>query len=118
MPRVTGDARSAATCGTCRGRKRIGTARVGGGDVRPNRPSTAQPIALDHSGTASLGGRAVIQRPPGVGTFQFVVIATLRAAQLMRGCRPKVDGVHKATVIAQLEVSAGKVMQVFNMPSA
>jgi len=54
----------------------------------------------------------VIRRPPGVGTFQFVVLATLRAAQLMRGCRPRVDGVHKATVIAQLEVSEGKVTQV------
>ena len=58
----------------------------------------------------------VIQHPPGVGTFQFVVLATLRAAQLMRGCRPRVDGVHKATVIAQLEVSEGKVMQVASLP--
>jgi len=58
----------------------------------------------------------VIQGPPGVGTFQFVVLAMLRAAQLMRGCRPKVDGGHKATVIAQLEVSEGKVMQVFTLP--
>ena len=54
----------------------------------------------------------MIQRPPGVGAFQFVVLATLRAAQLTRGCRPKVDGLHKATVIAQLEVSAGIVTAV------
>jgi DNA-directed RNA polymerase subunit K/omega len=60
----------------------------------------------------------VIQRPPGVGTFQFVVLATLRAAQLMRGCRPRVDGVHKATVIAQLEVSEGKVMQEVALPDS
>jgi hypothetical protein len=58
----------------------------------------------------------VIQRPPGVGAFQFVVLASLRAAQLMRGCRPKVDGPHKATVIAQLEVSGGIVTQVFTPP--
>jgi hypothetical protein len=58
----------------------------------------------------------VIQRPSGVGTFQFVVLATLRVAQLMRGCRPKVEGVHKATVIAQLEVSEGKVVQVLAQP--
>jgi len=58
----------------------------------------------------------VIQRPPGVGAFQFVVLASLRAAQLVRGCRPKVDGLHKATVIAQLEVSAGIVMQVLTLP--
>jgi hypothetical protein len=60
----------------------------------------------------------VIQRPPGVGAFQFVVLATLRAAQLMRGSRPKVDGIHKATVIAQLEVSAGFVTQVSTLPDA
>jgi DNA-directed RNA polymerase subunit K/omega len=51
----------------------------------------------------------VIQRPAGLGTFEFVVLATLRAAQLMRGCRPRVDGIHKAAVIAQLEVAQGKV---------
>ena len=34
----------------------------------------------------------------------------------MRGCRPRVDGVHKATVIAQLEVSEGKGMQVVTAP--
>ena len=28
----------------------------------------------------------------------------------MRGCRPRVDGIHKAAVIAQLEVAQGKVM--------
>ena len=66
-------------------------------DSRPTRPST-------------------LQRPEGVGTFQFVVLAKLRAAQLMRGCLPKVEGGHKMTVTAQLEVSAGKVMQVFTVP--
>jgi hypothetical protein len=49
--------------------------------------------------------------PPGVGAFQFVVLASLRAVQLMQGCRPRIDGVHKNTVIAQLEVSQGKVVQ-------
>jgi len=60
----------------------------------------------------------VIQRPEGVGAFQFVVLATLRAAQLIRGCTPRVDGMHKATVTAQLEVAEGKVMQVFTRPDA
>jgi hypothetical protein len=54
----------------------------------------------------------VVQRPPGVGVFQFVVLASLRAAQLTRGCRPRVDDVqHKVAVIAQLEVAEGKVRQ-------
>lgn len=54
----------------------------------------------------------MIERPPGVGVFQFVVLSTLRAAQLMRGCEPRVDGVHKAIVTAQLEVSEGKVAEL------
>jgi hypothetical protein len=52
----------------------------------------------------------VIQRPANIGAFEFVVLATLRAAQLTRGCRPKVDGLHKVTTMAQLEVSAGRVV--------
>jgi DNA-directed RNA polymerase subunit K/omega len=52
----------------------------------------------------------VIERPIGLGAFQFVVLSTLRAAQLMRGCTPRVDGgVHKHTTVAQFEVAAGKV---------
>jgi DNA-directed RNA polymerase subunit K/omega len=58
----------------------------------------------------------VIQRPPGMGAFQFVVLATLRAAQLMRGCIPRVDGIHKSTVVAQMEVSAGKVTEASVAP--
>lgn len=58
----------------------------------------------------------MIQRPPGMGAFQFVVLATLRSAQLVRGCRPRVDGVHKLTVIAQAEVAEGKVLQLFTAP--
>ena len=48
---------------------------------------------------------------PRIGAFEFVILASLRAVQLTRGCRPRVDGIHKNTVIAQLEVSQGKVMQ-------
>jgi DNA-directed RNA polymerase subunit K/omega len=51
----------------------------------------------------------VIQRPTHIGAFQFVVVASLRAAQLTRGCLPKVDGLHKVTVTAQLEVSEGRI---------
>jgi DNA-directed RNA polymerase subunit K/omega len=44
-----------------------------------------------------------------MGAFEFVAIAALRAAQLARGCRPKVDGDHTTAVCAQLEVAEGKV---------
>ena len=60
----------------------------------------------------------MIQRPPGMGGFQFVVLSTLRSAQLIRGCRPRVDGVHKKTVIAQMEVAEGKVIQSVASPEA
>jgi hypothetical protein len=52
-----------------------------------------------------------MQQPSGIGAFQFVVLASLRAEQLIRGCLPRVDGGHKAIVIAQLEVSQGKVKE-------
>jgi hypothetical protein len=53
-----------------------------------------------------------LRRPPGIGAFQFVTLCRLRTAQLLRGCRPRVDGLHAATVIAQREVSEGKVMEL------
>ena len=68
--------------------------------------------------TPPIAGSLVIRRPPGMGAFQFVVLSKLRAAQLMRGCRPRVDSSHKATVIAQLEVSTGKVVQLPYEPAA
>ena len=60
----------------------------------------------------------MIQRPPGVGAFQFVILATLRAGQLIRGCRPTVDGSHKPIVTAQLEVAEGNIRQLFDTPAA
>ncbi len=48
-----------------------------------------------------------------MGTFQFVVLSSLRAVQLTRGCRPRVEvGTHKRNVIAQLEVAEGKVWEL------
>jgi DNA-directed RNA polymerase subunit K/omega len=42
--------------------------------------------------------------------FQFVVVAGLRAAQLMRGCVPRVVKGHKHITTAQREVAEGKVI--------
>ena len=58
----------------------------------------------------------MIQRPIGMGGFEFVVLATLRATQLIRGCLPKVDGGHKKTITAQMEVAAGKVTRLLTPP--
>ena len=61
----------------------------------------------------------MIHRPEGMGAFQFVVLASLRAVQLTRGCRPRVDGGdHKRNVIAQLEVAEGKVTELIPGPAA
>ena len=51
----------------------------------------------------------MISRPEHLGKFEFVILSSLRAAQLLRGCVPRIEGAHKATVIAQIEVSEGKV---------
>ena len=59
----------------------------------------------------------MIQRPHGMGGFEFVVLATLRATQLIRGCLPKIDGGHKSTITAQMEVSSGKVTRLLTPPA-
>jgi len=54
----------------------------------------------------------VVERPAQWNAYEFVVVASLRAHQLMGGCLPRVAGTHKATTIAQMEVSAGKIARV------
>ena len=44
-----------------------------------------------------------------MGKFEFVRLASLRAAQLMRGCTARVPERYKRTTTAQREVAAGKV---------
>lgn len=48
-------------------------------------------------------------RPDDMGTFQFVVVAAMRAKQLARGCVRRVDIGNKPASIARYEVAAGKV---------
>jgi hypothetical protein len=47
----------------------------------------------------------------GVGAFEFVVLATLRAGQLTRGCRPRVDAHTLTAVTAQREVAGGFIVR-------
>ena len=51
--------------------------------------------------------------PSQIGRFEFVRIASLRAAQLMRGCTPLVPASSKRTTTARHEVAEGKV---FGLP--
>lgn len=46
---------------------------------------------------------------PGIGTFEFIVLSSLRAAQLMRGCTPRISVTNKRMVVAMLEVAAGEI---------
>lgn len=57
----------------------------------------------------------MVQRPAGTNVFEFVILAKLRAAQLMRGCTPRVEASHKAVVTAQREVAEGKVLRAPNV---
>ena len=53
----------------------------------------------------------VVQRPVEFNAFEFAVLASLRAAQLVRGCTPRVNGASNVAVIAQLEVAERKVVR-------
>jgi DNA-directed RNA polymerase subunit K/omega len=46
---------------------------------------------------------------PGIGTFEFIVLSSLRAAQLMRGCSPRISATNKRMVIAMMEVAGGEI---------
>jgi DNA-directed RNA polymerase subunit K/omega len=52
---------------------------------------------------------ALTLNPIDTGRFAFVTVASLRAAQLMRGCTPRVAPGLKLTKTAQREVAEGKV---------
>jgi DNA-directed RNA polymerase subunit K/omega len=54
----------------------------------------------------------VIRPPAGSNPFEFIVVSGQRAAQLMRGCTPKIDSEHKLVSTAQLEVATGKVAPI------
>ncbi len=60
----------------------------------------------------------MVKRPVGINAFEFVVLSSLRAAQLIRGCTPRVDTVQKTIMTAQLEVAAGKVARLMPSPPA
>lgn len=54
----------------------------------------------------------MVTRPPSFNPYEFVVVASLRAHQLMDGCIPQLEGEHNATTMAQMEVASGKIARV------
>ncbi len=47
----------------------------------------------------------MVKRPDGMNVFEFAVVSGLRAAQLHRGCTPRVPPSEKVAVTAQHEVA-------------
>jgi hypothetical protein len=52
---------------------------------------------------------AMVTRPAHVNAFEFVVVSSLRAQQLLAGCTPRLPGDHGAATMAQMEVAAAYV---------
>jgi DNA-directed RNA polymerase subunit K/omega len=56
----------------------------------------------------------MVKRPVGMNAFEFSVLSSLRAAQLSRGCTPRVERAAKLAVTAQQEIAQGKVLRSVN----
>jgi DNA-directed RNA polymerase subunit K/omega len=54
----------------------------------------------------------MVNRPPHMTAYEFVVLAALRTQQLLAGCTPRVTGDHNAATLAQMEVAAGCIARV------
>ena len=53
----------------------------------------------------------MVKRPDGMNAFEFAVLSGLRAAQLQRGCTPRVPPSDKVAVTAQQELAERKVVR-------
>jgi DNA-directed RNA polymerase subunit K/omega len=53
----------------------------------------------------------MVKRPEGMNHFEFAVLSSLRAAQLHRGCIPRVLPSAKVAVTAQSEVAERKIVR-------
>lgn len=58
----------------------------------------------------------MVKRPEGTNAFEFVILSSLRAAQLIRGCTPRVTSTQKTIMTAQLEIASGKVGRLVPSP--
>jgi len=59
----------------------------------------------------SQAGVPMVVRPAAFNSYEFVVIASLRAKQLLSGCVALVPGDHSAATTAQMEVAEGRVVR-------
>lgn len=77
----------------------------------PSDDSVGDPKTAVVAGMPTSAKSTMTHRPAAMNAFEFVIVSTLRAAQLMRGCTARVSVTGKATTTAQREVAAGKVMR-------
>jgi len=49
----------------------------------------------------------MVTRPIHLNAYEFAVVCSLRAQQLLAGSTPRLAGDHSATAMAQMEVAAG-----------
>ena len=54
----------------------------------------------------------MVTRPKNSNPYEFVVVAALRAQQLLAGSTPRVAGDHGAPTMAQMEVAEGQVVRM------
>jgi DNA-directed RNA polymerase subunit K/omega len=54
----------------------------------------------------------MVIRPVNMNAYEFVVVSSLRAKQLLAGCVARLAGSHNAATMAQMEVAAGHVQRV------
>ena len=54
----------------------------------------------------------MVIRPPHLNAYEFVVVSSLRAKQLLAGCVAHFDEPHNAATMAQMEVAAGRIARV------
>jgi DNA-directed RNA polymerase subunit K/omega len=59
----------------------------------------------------------MVRRPDGMNAFEFSVLSGLRAAQLHRGCTPRVPKSPKVAVTAQHEIAEHKVVRSVPVPA-
>ena len=58
----------------------------------------------------------MVERPAHLQKFEFVVLSSLRAVQLLRGSTARIPDAHKRVVIAQMEVASGLVLRSDDLP--
>jgi DNA-directed RNA polymerase subunit K/omega len=60
----------------------------------------------------------MVNRPAEFNRYEFTVVASLRAKQLLAGCVPRVDGDHSPATLAQMEVAGGRIARAADEDAA